>query len=817
MRRLALALVVVVLFLCLAHLNVTNSATARLNPTPPATRGQTVSQLTKSTVVLPLNNNRSLSPDLPDSQEYFEKAISSAGSERDYSQKIEALLKRMTIEEKVGQMTQLTLSMIVSGSDQNLKVDTAKLEKAIVRYGVGSILHVADQALTVDRWHEIIGQIQEAATKKTRLGIPVIYGIDSIHGANYVQGATLFPQEIGMAATWNPPLMEKAAQITAAETRAAGIPWSFSPVLDIGRQPLWPRFWETFGEDPYLAKVMGVAFVRGLEGADVAAQDRVASSLKHYMGYSFPLTGRDRTPAWIPENYLREYFLPTFAAAVKAGARTIMINSGEINGVPGHINHRLLTEILRDELGFKGFVVSDWEDIKKLVSAWRVAADEKEATRMAIMAGIDMSMVPNDYSFSDALLALVKEGAVPKARIDEAVSRILRVKFELGLFENPTPKPALKSQFAQAESRQVSLQAARESITLLKNSDNVLPLPKNKKVLVTGPTADSLVSLNNGWTYVWQGSEESLYPKDRHTIRRAIEAKIGAANLTYVPGTRIFRTPGTPSNSTPTDKEEVVDINAAVQAARAADYVVLCLGEGSYCETPGNITDLNLGEPQLKLAEAILATGKPVVLVLVEGRPRIINGIADGMKAIVMAYNPSNEGGTAVADVLFGDFNPSGKLPFTYPRTPNGLITYDLKPFETQDTSFGNVAFGPQFQFGEGLSYTTFSYSDLRLGKNPISADEELPVSVTVTNTGRRAGEEVVLVYVGDLVASLSPPVKRLRRFAKIHLEPGENRTLNFKLRGEDLSFIGTNNKPVLELGEFDLTIGNLTQRFVVK
>ena len=322
----------------------------------------------------------------------------------------------MTLEEKVGQMTQLTISMIVSGRDQNIKIDPAKLEKAIVKYGVGSILNVSDQALTVDRWHEIIGQIQEAATKKTRLGIPVIYGIDSIHGANYVQGATLFPQEIGMAATWNPELMKRAAEITAIETRAAGIPWSFSPVLDLGRNPLWPRFWETFGEDPYLAKVMGVAFVRGLEGSDVASQDQVASSLKHYMGYSFPLTGRDRTPAWIPENYLREYFLPTFDAAVKAGARTIMINSGEINGVPGHINHHILTDILRDELGFKGFVVSDWEDIKKLVTIWRIAATEKEATRLAIMAGIDMSMVPTDYSFSDHLIALVKEGAVPAVK-----------------------------------------------------------------------------------------------------------------------------------------------------------------------------------------------------------------------------------------------------------------------------------------------------------------------------------------------------------------------------------------------------------------
>src|SRR5215213_6513745 len=549
--------------------------------------------------------------DLLDSDEFFQRA-SRTGPERDHTQRVEELLKRMTLEEKVGQMTQLAIGMVVSGSDQSVQIDPAKLEKAIVKYGVGSILNVSDQALTIDRWHDIIGKIQEAATKKTRLGIPVIYGIDSIHGANYVQGATLFPQEIGMAATWNPELMKRASEIAAMETRAAGISWSFSPVLDLGRNPLWPRFWETFGEDPYLAKVMGVAFVRGLEGSDVGSEQQVASSLKHYMGYSFPLTGRDRTPAWIPENYLREYFLPTFDAAVKAGARTIMINSGEINGVPGHVNKQILTDILRTELGFKGFVVSDWEDIKKLVTFWRIAANEKEATRMAIMAGIDMSMVPLDYSFADHLIALVKEGAVPQSRIDEAVRRILRVKFELGLFEKPMPNAALRSKFALPESRQVSLQAAQESMTLLKNANNILPLAKNTKVLVTGPTADSLISLNNGWTYVWQGSEESLYPKDRHTIRRAIEAKIGAPNVTFVQGTRIIRRSGSTSNNTPTDIDEEVDIAAAVEAAKNVDVVVLALGEGSYCETPGNITDLTLGEPQLKLAQAIQATGKPV-------------------------------------------------------------------------------------------------------------------------------------------------------------------------------------------------------------
>src|SRR6185369_3062764 len=753
--------------------------------------------------------------DLLDSDEFFQRA-SRTSPEKNNTQKIEDLLKRMTLEEKVGQMTQLAIGMIVSGRDQDVRIDPAKLDKAIVKYGVGSILNVSDQALTVDKWREIIGQIQDSATKKTRLGIPMIYGIDSIHGANYVRGATLFPQEIGMAATFNPELMKRAAEIAAIETRAAAIPWSFSPVLDLGRNPLWPRFWETFGEDPYLAKVMGVAFVRGLEGSDVASQSQVASSLKHYMGYSFPLTGRDRTPAWIPENYLREYFLPTFEAAVKAGARTIMVNSAEINGVPGHINRHVLTDILRTELGFKGFVVSDWEDIKKLVSMWRIAPNEKEATRQAIMAGIDMSMVPLDYSFADHLTALVKEGSVPQSRIDEAVRRILRVKFELGLFDKPMPDASLKAKFGLPEYREVSLEAARESITLLKNSNNVLPLAKTTKVLVTGPTSDSLISLNNGWTYVWQGSEESLYPKDRHTIRKAIEAKLGAVNVTVVQGTRITRSAG-PSNSTPTEQEEEVDIAAAVRAAQNVDVVVLALGEGSYCETPGNITDLTLGAPQLKLAEAIIATGKPVVMVLVEGRPRIINRIVDGVKGILMAYNPSNEGGTAIADVLFGDVNPSGKLPFTYPRTPNGLINYDHKPFETENTAFGNMAFKPQFAFGEGLSYTTFAYSDLRLSKPAISANEELTVNVTVANTGRRAGKEAVLVYVSDLVASISPPRRRLRRFAKISLEPGQSRTLTFKLRRDDLSFIGADNKPVAEPGEFDVRVGGITQRFTLQ
>ncbi len=756
-----------------------------------------------------------VSDDTADSDAYFRGALRTARPTRDLERRVEALVARMTLAEKVGQMTQLEIGMVTTGSNQTIQIDPAKLEKAVAQYGVGSILNVRDQALPAERWHEIIGQIQ-AASQRTRLRIPVIYGLDSIHGANYVQGATLFPQEIGMAATWNPALMQRAAEISAAETRAAGIPWSFSPVLDIGRQPLWPRFWETFGEDPYLAKVMGVAFVRGMEGDDVSAPTHVATSLKHYMGYSFPLTGRDRSPAWIPENYLREYFLPTFAAAVAAGARTIMVNSAEINGMPGHVNRHILTDILHGELGFRGFVVSDWEDIKKLVTQWKVAADEREATRMAVMAGIDMSMVPSDYSFADHLIALVKEGRVPMARIDEAVRRILRVKFELGLFEHPMPDGALKANIGSNAAREVALQAARESLTLLKNTQGLLPLAKDRRVLVTGPTAHSLVALNNGWTYVWQGSEESLYPKDRATILQAIEAKIGK-NVRYEPGTRITRPPGSPAGSTPTDVDEEVDIAAAVRAARDADVVILCLGEGSYAETPGNITDLTLPAPQLKLAQAIEATGKPVVLVLVEGRPRIISAIADGAPAILLAYNPSNEGGTAVADVLFGDYNPSGRLPFTYPRTPNGLLTYDHKLFETEQTSFGNSPFNPQFEFGQGLSYTTFAYSNLQVSPKTVPTGGQVSVRVTVTNTGQRAGKEAVLLYVRDVVASVAPAGKRIRRFAKIFLTPGESRTLTFTLRADDLSFVGADNRSTVEPGDFDVMVGTLSDKFTLQ
>jgi beta-glucosidase len=734
-----------------------------------------------------------------DSQTFLKKNMTPAGPPASASAAaVEKLLARMTLKEKIGQMTQLDIGMVTDGMDQSIRINSEKLHKAVAEYGVGSILNVHDEALSEEKWHEIIRAIQEEA-KKSRLQIPVLYGIDTIHGPNYIVGSTLFPQPLAMAATWNPELMLRGSQISAAETRKAGIPWCFSPVLDAGRQPLWSRFWETFGEDTYLATVMGVATVRGYEGSDLSSPGSVSASLKHYVGYSYPTTGGDRSPALIPENTLREYFLPTFAAAVKAGAHTVMVNSSEVNGIPGHANGYLLKDVLRGELGLRGFVVSDWVDIKKLVGVHHIAANEKEATRFAVLAGIDMSMVPSDYSFSNLLLELAQEGKVPTSRIDEAARRILTVKYQLGLFDDPLRGMDSKTIIGSAESRQVSLEAARESITLLKNENHTLPLAKTAHVLVTGPDADSLIPLNNGWSYTWQGDRASAYPKDRAAILKAIQEKIGAANVTHVPGTTY-------------NKE--VDIAKAAEAATKADVVVICIGEWAYAETPGNIPDLTLPDAQLDLARKIMETKKPVILVLIEGRPRIISRIADSAQAIVMAYNPSNEGGQAIADVLFGDVNPSGRLPITYPRSANRLFTYDHKTFEGEDWGEGKAMAAPQFEFGSGLGYTSFTYSDLHVAPAAASASQTVRVDVTVKNSGGRAGKEVVQLYLNERFASVTPPLKRLKRFAKVLLQPGEGRRVSFELTSDDLSFIGADNKRVVEPGVFDVRIGGLQQSF---
>src|ERR1700687_2782389 len=540
---------------------------------------------------------------LVDSQTFLRQNLTPAGPPASVSAAaVEKLLGQMTLKEKIGQMTQLEIGLVTDGKSQPIRINSAKLHKAVGEYGVGSILNVNDEALSEEKWHEIIRAIQEEA-KKSRLQIPVLYGIDSIHGPNYIVGSTLFPQPLAMAATWNPELMLRGSQISAAETRKAGIPWSFSPVLDAGRQQLWSRLWETLGEDTYLATVMGVATVRGYEGSNLSSAASVSASLKHYVGYSYPTTGGDRSPALIPENTLREYFLPAFAAALKAGAHTVMVNSSEVNGTPGHANGFLLKDVLRGELGLQGFVVSDWADIKKLVSEHHIAANGEEATRIGVLAGIDMSMVPSAYSFSTLLFELVQEGKVPVSRIDEAVRRILTVKYQLGLFDDPLRGVEPKTVIGSPESRQASLESARESITLLKNENHLLPLSKTARVLVTGPDADSLIPLNNGWGYIWEGGRASAYPKDRATILKAIQEKIGAGNVTYVPGTTV-------------DRE--VDIAKAAEAASKADAVVICLGEWANAETPGNIADLTLPDAQLYLALKIMETKKPDILVLTE-------------------------------------------------------------------------------------------------------------------------------------------------------------------------------------------------------
>jgi beta-glucosidase len=720
-------------------------------------------------------------------------------ADKQMEKKIDKLLAKMTLQEKVGQMTQVTLEVVAgqTGKDGRLALDKKKLQDAIINHQVGSILNCGGQARSVDNWQEIITQMQEMATKQTRLGIPIIYGIDAVHGADYTLGATIFPQHIAMAATGNVDLIRKEGEITALEVRASGMPWNFSPVLGVGRNPMWPRQWETLGEDAYICSVMGAAYVEGLQGGDISQPTKVAACMKHYLGYSVPLSGKDRTPAYIPKRQLRQIFLKPFAAAVNAGVATVMVNSSEINGIPVHSDRFILIDLLRGELGFDGFVVSDWNDINNLYTREMVAKDQRQAVKMAVMAGIDMSMVPYDYSFYDQLVDLVKSGEVPMSRIDEAVADILRVKFQLGLFENPYPDKQLKEQFATEASRQVNLQAAREAMTLLKNENNILPLSKDKKVLVTGPSANKLSLLNGGWTITWQGDNEALYPKDKSTILEAIQNKVGANRIEYVEAVTF-------------DRE--VDISKAVSAAGSADVIIACLGEPTYCETPGNIDDLTLSAPQIRLVQELAGTGKPIVMVLVEGRPRVVRTIVDNAGAILMAYLPGMEGGQAIADVLFGDANPSGKLPYTYPKYSGWYVCYDhKKSAETAPNKFD-----PQWQFGHGLSYTTFEYSDLQLDKKKLSPDDTLTVTVSVANTGTRQGAEIVQLYLSDIVASITPPVKSLKRFTKVFLKPGEKRTVKFELGRDDFEFIGRDNKPVVEPGDFKIGIGGLNETFTI-
>lgn len=710
------------------------------------------------------------------------------------TQRIDDLIKEMTLKEKVGQMNQVTVNFFYKDGILQEKL----LREYIIKYNIGSLLNTPIiEAISINQWNKLITKVQDIA-KETRLKIPVIYGIDAIHGATYMKNSTLFPHNIGLAATRNTQIAHKAAEITAKEVRASGIRWNFDPVLGVAQQPLWPRFEETFGEDVLLVTEFGNATIKGYEGDDIKKNTQVASCMKHFIGYSVPLSGKDRTPVNIPDIWLNNTFMPPFKKAVESGSATIMINSGAVNGIPVHTNKYLLTDLLKNQWGFKGFTVTDWEDIQYLYTKHKVAKDNKEAVKLAINAGIDMSMVPDDLTFYNDLVELVNEGEVSMDRIDDAVRRILKVKFDLGLFDNPYPEPEAVANFGLPEYKIAALKSAQETITLLKNDSignkTVLPLNKGAKVLIAGPGANSLSTLHGSWSYTWDGKEEKHYPLSTLTIRKAIEYKIGKENIICI---------------SPNKFEEVseLEINKLVKYSKQVDYIVLCLGEDSYVEGNGNIDDLVLSKDQIKLAKVAIATKKPIITILTQGRPRIIKEIEPYISGIILAYRPGSKGAEAITDVLFGDYNPNGKLPFSYPKHTGNIITYDApvknKPF-----------YNPQWEFGYGLSYTTFEYRDLVLNTDTLTSSDILNVQLRVTNTGGVDGLIAIDLFVSDVVATVIPPMKKLCKFKKIYLSAGESKMVEFQLNKDDLSFVNSELKTVTEDGEFVILIGDKEASF---
>ena len=723
----------------------------------------------------------------------------------DISRKVDKLISEMTLDEKIGQMTQVTLAVVAQGGWQNEDGSLSKdaLKHAVQDYKVGSILNTTAHALSVEKWRAVQTEIQDEA-KKSRLKIPVLYGLDGMHGQTYTLNSTLFPQNIAMAATRNPELVAAAAHITANEMRASGVRWEFAPVLDCGRQPLWSRFPETYGEDVYMGRIMGSTAVRAYQANGLNNPTGVAACMKHYLAYSAARTGKDRSPAYIPEIELREYYLPQFHDAIKAGAATIMINSGEINGVPVHASKYLLTDVLRTEMGFQGVVVSDWEDIIRLHTRHLVANSPRQAVVMAVNAGVDMSMIPSDYSFYDLLKEAVNKKEVSVARIDEAVRRILTLKFRVGLFDNPYPEEGTLANFGKPEYQQTALTAAQEAMTLLKNQNNILPLSKGKKVLVAGPSASSIAPLNGCWSYTWQGNQEQWYPADSKTIGETIAEKTGGKST--VISVKGF------------DSPQNFDTAKLKAAAADADVIVLCLGENAYAESPGNIKDLALPENQMALARTAAATGKPVILVLTEGRPRLITDIEPSMQGILMAYWSGKKTAEAIADVLFGDYNPNGILPFSYPRYSGEIVLYDRKHTEDVREIFNSNmtwdGYNPLFPFGWGLSYTKFTYGPISLSAPSIKGTGTITVNIAVTNAGTLEGKHAVELYSHQQYASITPSMQRLRAFKKISLKPGETQTVSFTLSAADLAFVNVNLKNRTEAGNFDLMIGNQKASF---
>ena len=718
--------------------------------------------------------------------------------------KVEQVLKGMTLEEKAGQLVQL--SIMVLQDETNEALDPAKLDKIIGQYKVGSILNVMnDHAHSREHTAQMVKDIQ--AKSMETIGIPCIYGLDMIHGASYLTDGSFYPQEINLAATFNRTYARMMGHAMAYETRAAQVPWVFSPVMDLGRDPRWPRIWESFGEDPYLQAEMAREETLALQGKDPnhIGLENVAVSIKHFMGYGVPVSGKDRTPAIIAPNDLREKFFAPFLECFRAGALTIMVNSASVNGIPTHANSVLLTGWVKEELGWDGMVVTDWADIDNLYTRDHVAADKREAVKMGINAGIDMIMDPYDPECCNVIVDLAKSGEIPMSRIDDAVRRVLRLKVRLGLFENPTWEkeyPMFGSEAFASE----SFDAACESEVLLKNEDGILPFKGTEKILVTGPNANSLRTLNGGWSYTWQGAADDYAPQF-NTILEALQQRF-PGKVSYEPGVLYDQTPMMWQN------EDASGIAKAVAAAYKADVIVACVGENTYCETPGNMDDLNLSANQKQLVKALAATGKPIVLILNEGRPRLIGDIEPLAKAVVDIMLPSNFGGDALATLLSGERNFSGKLPFTYSKHINALHTYDYKVSEHRETMEGSYNYDAimdvQWPFGHGLSYTTFAYDNLKVDKAEFGPEDVLKVSVDVTNTGNVSGKEAVLVYSSDLVASLIPDVKRLRAFDKVKLMPGEKHVVTFEIPASRLAFVGADGKWRLEEGDFRISCGGL-------
>lgn len=723
--------------------------------------------------------------------------------------RIEKLLNKMTLEEKIGQMCEITVDVVTDFSTPDIfALSDAKLDTIIGKYKVGSILNVPlGVAQKKEVWADMIHKIQEKSMKE--IGIPCIYGVDQIHGTTYTLGGTLFPQGINMAATFNRSLVRRSAEISAYETKAGCIPWTYAPVMDLGRDPRWPRIWESFGEDCYVNAQMAVEAVKGFQGEEPNHVDEyhVAACAKHFLGYGVPVSGKDRTPSAISSIDMREKHFAPFLEAIRAGALSLMVNSGVNNGMPFHANKELLTGWLKEDLNWDGMIVTDWADIINLCTRDRIASTKKEAVKLAINAGIDMSMVPYEINFCDDLKELVNEGEVSMARIDDAVCRVLRLKFRLGLFENPYWDIRKYDKFGSKEFAQVAIEAAGESMVLLKNEEHILPLAKGKKILLTGPNAHSMRGLNGGWSYSWQGDKADECAQDYHTIYESLCEEYGAENVIYEPGVT-YNT----SKGALWWQENEPQISKAVDLAKNVNVIVACIGENSYCETPGNLTDLNLSSNQKELVRALSETGKPVILILNEGRPRIINEIVPLAKAIVHIMLPGNYGADALASLLSGETNFSGKLPFTYPRMINSLATYDYKPCENMGQMDGNYNYDAvmdvQWTFGTGLSYTSYLYSNLTVNCADFKADDELTVSIDVTNTGKMAGKESVLLYSSDLFASLTPDNIRLRKFEKIALQPGETKTVTFQLKGSELAFVGYDGKWRLEEGDFHITCG---------